>query len=381
MNIIKIGGILLSDFANYYKFKKFLGDFSRPAFVVISAIGKTTRLLQKAAYQAFENNYESAVETIHLIKELHLSIVNRIFGAENDVNTQLNNVFIEIQNLIKGISITRELNNKILDKILAKGEILSSIIVFNYLIKNNFPVSLLNANDYIITDNNFGSANPIIEETKKRLENLEIQNKIYLIAGFYGSTLNGATTTMGYESSNLTAALLASVFDVDSITIITDVDCIYSADPKLIQNPIPVERINSRTAKLLSKFGLKLIHNQMIDVIENKDIILKFTSLDNTLSTLVSNSVQDVSTPIICFNDNIESDITNLSLPIEKPKSFVAIANVNNALLMRITDFLGSRNLSFAMTYSNKSNFLLVFFSQQLASEISQQLHEIIVIN
>ncbi|HOK14540.1 MAG TPA: hypothetical protein PK007_06410, partial [Candidatus Kapabacteria bacterium] len=228
MNIIKIGGILLSDFANYDKFKKFLGDFSRPAFVVISAIGKTTRLLQKAAYQAFENNYESAVETIHLIKELHLSIVNRIFGAENDVNTQLNNVFIEIQNLIKGISITRELNNKILDKILAKGEILSSIIVFNYLIKNNFPVSLLNANDYIITDNNFGSANPIIEETKKRLENLEIQNKIYLIAGFYGSTLNGATTTMGYESSNLTAALLASVFDVDSITIITDVDCIYS---------------------------------------------------------------------------------------------------------------------------------------------------------
>jgi len=119
----------------------------------------------------------------------------------------------------------------------------------------------------------------------------------------------------------------------------------------------------------------------MIDVIENKDIILKFTSLDNTLSTLVSNSVQDVSTPIICFNDNIESDITNLSLPIEKPKSFVAIANVNNALLMKITDFLGSRNLSFAMTYSNKSNFLLVFFSQQLASEISQQLHEIIVIN
>jgi|GEM_PF-1039344 len=379
MNIIKIGGILLSDFANYDKFKKFLEEFSKPTFIVISAIGKTTRLLQKAAYLAFENNYESAIEIINAIKELHLSILRNLFVAENDVNIQLNNAFIEIQNLIKGISITRELNNKIVDKILAKGEILSSIIVYHYLTNNNFPVSLIDADDYIITDNNFGSASPIIEKTKKRLENLAIQDKIYLIAGFYGSTLNGEITTMGYESSNLTAALLASVFDTNSITIISDVDCIYSADPKLIKKTIPIERISSRTAKLLSKFGLKLIHRQMIEGIENKDILLKYTSLNNIRTTLISPTVADVSIPIVCYNEMIDKDIYSLLLNCTKPISYIAVANVNNTLLTNIINFLNSCNLSFAMNYSSEDNFLVLFFSQQLTPKLLQLFHEIVV--
>lgn len=379
MNIIKIGGILLSEYKNYSKFKNFLEEYSNPIFIVISAIGKTTRLLQKAAFLAFENNYDKAKEIIDAIKNLHLSIVNNLFGSDTCVINQLNNVFIEIDNFIKGIFITREINNKIVDKIISKGEVLSSIIFHHYLKSNNFNVSLLNADDYIITDNNFGSANPILDETKKRLQSLQIQNKLYLIAGFYGSTLNREITTMGYESSNLTAALLATVFDVNSITIITDVDCIYSADPKIIKNPMPIERISSKTAKLLSKFGLKLIHNQMIEVISNKEILLKYTSLDKTRATLISPSFDDVSIPIICYNDSFDNDTGLLSLNRSKPTSYVAIANVNNALLMNIIEFLNSKNLTFAINYSSENNFLVLYFNEQLTNEILQQFHEIIL--
>jgi len=379
MNIIKIGGILLSEYSNYCKFKNFIEQTSKPNFIVISAIGKTTRLLQKASYLAFENNYDNAKEIIDSIRNLHISLANSLFGKENDVNIQLNNVFLEIDNLIKGISITKELNHKIIDKIISKGEVLSSIIVHHYLKSNHFPVSLLNANDYIITDNNFGSANPIFDETKNRLESIEIQNNIYLIAGFYGSTLNREITTMGYESSNLTAALLASVFDVNSITLITDVDCIYSADPKIIKNPIPVEKISSRTAQLLSKFGLKLIHRQMIEVIENKYILLKYTSLNRSLSTIIAPGFTDVSIPIICYNDSIDNDSDLLSLNRSKQTSYVAIANVNNVLLMNIIEFLNSKNLTFVLNYSSENNFLVLYFNEQLTNEILQQFHEIIV--
>lgn len=379
MNIIKIGGILLSERSNYCKFRNFIEQISKPNFIVISAIGKTTRLLQKASYLAFENNYDNAKEIIGSIKNLHILLANSLFGVENDVNIQLNNVSLKIDNLIKGIYITKELNNKIIDKIISKGEVLSSIIMCHFLKRNDFPVSLLNAEDYIITDNNFGSANPIFDVTKKRLESIELGNKIYLIAGFYGSTLNREITTMGYESSNLTAALLASVFDVNSVTIITDVDCIYSADPKIIKNPIPVKKISSRTAQLLSKSGLKLIHRQMIEVIENKDILLTYTSLNRSRSTIIDPGYTDVSTPIICYNDSIENDSDLLLLNRSKPTSYVAIANVNSVLLMKIIEFLNSKNLTFAINYSSEDNFLVLYFNQQLTSELLQHFHEIII--
>lgn len=379
MNIIKIGGILLTDVLNYPKLINLLNSFETPAFIVFSAIGKTTRLLHTACYAAYDKKLDEALDILEQIKQTHLQISNTIFENDEKIHSKIFDIFTVLDKYIQGIFITREINPKILDKILANGEFLAAILIHNYLVRNGFDVEYLDAKDYIITDSNFGSANPNEVATEYQFRNIQLQKKLYLIAGFYGKNTKNEITTMGYESSNLTATLLASIFKANNIFIISDVDCIHSADPKLIHDTKPIEQLSLSTANKLSNYGLKLIHSKMIDFLRVQNTNLIFTSLDMNKKTIISNKSKDVATPIMVYVDRESHPYPHNYYRFDNFASHIAIGNIKKDLFLKITSLINSLNINFSLTYQNFSDFATFVFDQNLNSEILQKIHNTLV--
>jgi aspartate kinase len=150
----------------------------------------------------------------------------------------------------------------------------------------NPTVIIIDSREIIKTNSNFRFANLDYDAThfalgKSLLPHFET-NDTAITQGFVGSDENGYTTTMGFESSNLTATIISDFLKASELTLWTDVDCIYNADPKLYLNAKPILSIDYETALLAGSAGLKLIYPEMIKIAQKNNIILNFR---NGLST------------------------------------------------------------------------------------------------
>ena len=206
---------------------------------------------------------------------------------------------------MKGISLTNEISPKIRDYVLAQGEILSTSFVNELLIKHTINVGLIQAGDIILTDSEHGQAKPqeslVINQIHSTLlPGFEIHD-IIIIAGFIGKSIDGEITTMGYESSNLTAALIGSLINADEIIIWTDVSGIRSADPKYITNTKSIPALEYAEAQELAQNGLKLLHHWMLDVPKKYSIPVSIANAFDDLGekTVISNTHSKTSPSII----------------------------------------------------------------------------------
>ena len=148
----------------------------------------------------------------------------------------------DIAALLEGVAILRELSPRTRDAILAAGEQLAVALIEALLRDREFPVRFVDAGSVIVTDENFGHATPIIEEITSRAETLILpqlrKGFIVLVQGFSGATLDGITTTMGSESSDLTAtATLAAAMGAREIVIWKTLPGLYTADPEFVKTP------------------------------------------------------------------------------------------------------------------------------------------------
>lgn len=379
MNIIKIGGVLLSDSDNLLKLNKLINTFDKPVFLIISAIGKTTRILQEICYLAYEGNYSLAVDKLEQIKKIHLNIINNIFPNQNDVHKEIYKIFIQIDKYLQGIFIVRELNQKILDKILSNGEKLSALIVQYFLKSQNIAVNYLKAEDYIVTDDNFGNAHPLFHETKEQFSKLAIRPEIYLIEGFYGKNKKNEITTMGFESSNLTATLVASILNIRTIHIISDVDCIFTADPKIIPNALPISQIDTSTARLLAKVGVKLIYDGMIEYIEQTESQLIYSSLNNSRKTLISKNIISDNLPILSFGDSKKLKIKTINLSSKDYEFYIALVNIDYSVLLKVQNFFIENLVNFSLNYNYHQKLAIFFINNVLSNELMCEIHNLII--
>jgi len=134
----------------------------------------------------------------------------------------------------------------------------------------------------IITDNIYGNANIIDINTKKIMEELE-HNKIVIVAGFQGITEDGNITTLGRGGSDTTAVALASYLKAEKLYIYTDVDGVYSDDPRINKSAVKYKTISYDKMIEMSKNGAKVLHTKCIEMAKenNVPIIVKSTFVDN----------------------------------------------------------------------------------------------------
>ena len=162
-------------------------------------------------------------------------------------------------------------SNVDLDDVVAMGERISARIFSATLKAQGIHSHYLDPSHQdwpIITDDNFGNASPILPVCEKLIKHhvqpLLEKGVMVVVPGFIGRTEDGRTTTMGRGGSDITAFVLAQALSADLILLVTDVQGILTADPKIIKNPRKLNEISIDNLIGLADSGTKFIHKKAL---------------------------------------------------------------------------------------------------------------------
>jgi len=246
--------------------------------VVISAIAQATNMLEKAGKLAVEGKAGEARDTLLTLFDRHYAIVDEII-KDRERNVELRKIIAssihELEQLVAGVSILRELTPRTLDAFYCYGELLSSRMVAAALQEFGIDAVWFDTKDFMVTDDNFNRALPLMEIVEERLKSIALplleQSKTPVTQGFIGITLSGVRTTMGRESSDYSASIIGSALNVEDVQIWTDVDGVLTADPCVVSSPKKIKSLTFEEAFDLSYFGAKVLHpNTMLPALEKK---------------------------------------------------------------------------------------------------------------
>jgi aspartate kinase len=173
-------------------------------------------------------------------------------------------------------------------RLLSTGEIVSSALLAMTLNSLGYEaVSLTGAEAGIRTDSNFSRARIQEVEPQCILEELE-QDKIVIVAGFQGVDKQGEITTLGRGGSDITAVVLAIALRAEECQIYTDVEGIYTADPRLVPGARKLKEINYEEMLEAASAGLKAVHPRAVELAGyHKMPILVASSFKNKPGTIV----------------------------------------------------------------------------------------------
>jgi len=379
MKVLKVGGAVLKNNHSLEGLFSLLSELKAESIVVISAIGKTTRNLELAAQLVIENKYIEALGIVNDIINLHINMFADL--SEDNKYFFLNNISSinnEIMRILKGIEITKEYSHRTRDNLLSKGEDLALAVIDFYLKEKSADFFIINSKDFLLTDSNFGSAKVDFEISKNRLNNiiLNTSRKIYITQGFVGANSSAIPTTMGIESSNLTAVLVALFVQSNEITILTDVDGIYSIDPKLTSNAVLLNSMSIQTAMILAENGMKLLYPGMLELASSANLTLIFKAYHNKsdIETVISNSSVDLDLPIFTKANiilKLKNVVINQLIIQTNSLSNIMINNVSYELKNIIEKELQDSNIiPYEVYYFSNFRTMFIIFETDIESII-----------
>lgn len=225
--------------------------------VILSAMGDTTDFLLDAADEAVKGNVD-----IKNVATLHLDTIKVLEIDGECVNGLLN----ELNQLLTGISMIRELTKRTRDYLVSFGERLSVRIMASYLEKIGIPATFYDSWDIgIVSDSNFMSAE-LLDEVWTNIPNHlnpykeGISNSIPIVTGFIAKDKDGNITTLGRGGSDLSATIIGAAMNVDEIQTWKDVDGIMTTDPRVCKDAKPVPEVTYEEAQELAMFGAQVLH-------------------------------------------------------------------------------------------------------------------------
>ena len=179
-----------------------------------------------------------------------------------------------------------------LDLLLSTGEIVSSALLAMVLRDMGYQaISLTGAQAGIMTDSTYSRARILKVETKRVARELEKGN-IVIVAGFQGITEEMDVTTLGRGGSDTTAVALAASLGAEVCQIYTDVEGIYTADPRLVPEAQKLAEIGYEEMLELASYGAKVMHPRAVELGELFDIpILVASSFTDDPGTLIHGGV------------------------------------------------------------------------------------------
>ena len=256
MIVMKFGG---SSVANREQIEKVLaivkGRAPRSPLVVSSAHKGMTDALVNAAHEAARGVF--APEKV-IDRQLKIA---RDLGCDDAL---LAPFFAEITDLLRGISLVRELSPRSLDYVSSFGERMAVRAIADFFKRSGLAAQAFDVWDLgFVTDRNFGSARPLpgYQETMKRLVAERVPAGVVpIVTGFVGKTEAGDITTVGRNGSDLTATLVGAAIGADEVEIWSDTDGVMTADPSVVKQARSIGTMRFDEAAELAYFGSRVLH-------------------------------------------------------------------------------------------------------------------------
>ncbi len=247
--------------------------------VVISAMDKTTNALEDLAKFATQNLVSETWKQFKKIQDFHYQIIDNLFHDHAyEIQEHIAPFFMELQSITQGILLLGDYPNRIWDKVMAYGELLSTKIITSYLSFVGIENEWKDARNFIITDHQYRQADIIWSITNQRVkENFQNVKKGFLVVtqGYIGSTVEGITTTLGREGSDYTASILGAILGAEKVVVWKDVAGIMSGDPKKIPDAQKIDYLSYEQAIEMTFYGATVIHPKTIKPLKNANIPLE----------------------------------------------------------------------------------------------------------
>ncbi|MCM0060379.1 MAG: aspartate kinase [Algoriphagus sp.] len=275
LHVYKFGGASVKDAAALLNLYTLLQSrLQTNKLIVVSAMGKTTNALE--AVLAKKLGHEDFSKDWKRIKDFHMEVCEELFPTPHPVIEKIEQLLDTAQPILD-LPISKINYDEVYDQLICFGELLSSLVVSEYLTYKGLNLAWQDARTVIHTDSDFRFAKIDWEKIRSACQKGWaglLEHQTILTQGFIGSDPQGRTTTLGREGSDFTAAIFATSLDAESVTIWKDVPGVLNADPKLFPNTQKFEELRYREAAEMTYFGASVIHPKTIKPLANAGIPL-----------------------------------------------------------------------------------------------------------
>lgn len=238
--------------------------------VVTSAMSGVTNKLIAAAENAVKGSWHVTVKDD--LYEPHRNAAHLLIkddaGRRRDALSAMLKHVEQFETLCKGLTMIHELSPRTLDAISGLGEMLCAPLLSGAIAAQGNPSSAIEATELIVTNNQFGQAEPLMDKTREkmraRLLPLLKAGEIPVITGFIGATEDGVTTTLGRGGSDYSASIVGAALEADEIWIWTDVNGVMSANPAEVPEARTLRDISYSEAAEMAYYGAKVLHYKTI---------------------------------------------------------------------------------------------------------------------
>ena len=271
--------------------------------------------------------------------------------------------------------ITAHPSERELDMLTSTGEQVSCALLAMAIHKlGEDAISFTGAQVGIITDTSFTKARIIDINAKRIIE--ELKKKIVIVAGFQGVSMNQDITTLGRGGSNLTAVALAKVLGAKSCEMYTDVEGVFTADPRIVKDARKIDRLSYEEMFELASLGAQVLQPRSIEFAMKFGVPIHVrSSFSNKVGTIISKEVkamEDIIVSGVALNKD-EAKVTICDVP-DKPgiaaKIFKDIAkeNINVDMIVQNVSRTGATDLSFTVLGSDLHKTIKI--SSQIAKKV-----------
>lgn len=332
---MKFGGTSVQDAEAFRRVSEIVaGERENAPVVVTSAMSKVTDALLNAFETAKKGEVENAILSLEPHFERHRAVARELTneGQQKLFEVELKFAEQELSDLLMRVSRRSLPLSMLKDAIVSYGEQLSSRLLAEVFKAKDLNARQMDSRRLIVTDDEYGSAAPIWDETEKliklELHNLVDNGEIPVLGGFIAASRGGETTVLGRGGSDYSAALVGAALRAREIQIWTDVTGVLTCDPRICPEAKTLKTLSYEEAAELAYFGAKVLHPKTIK-----------PAVDYKIPVRVCNSHQpdERGTMILADTDVAENTIKSIA-----HKTGITILRISSARMLGAFGFMAA---------------------------------------
>ncbi|WP_448567807.1 bifunctional aspartate kinase/homoserine dehydrogenase II [Thalassotalea ganghwensis] len=309
--------------------------------VVVSANGDTTDELFDIL-PLIETNDDGLEQSLAMLESNQAALINSLLNKSSAARLcqYLRDDLLLVRQWIK------EGFGSYTNDFLAFGELWSARLMSAVLNERVCPSAFIDARDFLVIDNE-RDCQVLYDISETNLKSLRADGKLTVVTGYISRDSQGLTKTLGRNGSDYSATIMAALVGANNVTLWTDVDGIYSADPRVVPHSRKLHRLPNGVAKELGRLGNPVLHAKTLKPLTNHATHLHVAS---------------------SYAPNISG--TEIGSFGQIAKQELSVTYLNDLLLARSDSFLGDSGLKAAqefnaITYDVDKGFIVIHQEQQ----------------
>jgi bifunctional aspartokinase / homoserine dehydrogenase 1 len=386
---LKFGGTSMGNYDTIAQVARIITEQARQGhrvLTIVSAMSGVTDSLRNAARAATTGNENEAYQLVAEIRGRHLNTLEQLVTDDLlriSVTQELDTMLDNLNAMCHSLSVLREVTPRGMDLMMSFGERLSARLLAAHLRDTSNTALAVDANELIVTDDNFQDAAPLMDETRARVREYLLpyieKGTLPIVTGYIGATKEGIITTLGRGASDFSAAILGACIDTDDLHIYTDVDGIMTTDPRIVPTARVISVLSYGEVGELAYFGAKVLHPKTVQPMIDREAPVRVRNTFNpthegTLIQTQSEITQGAVKAVTIIRDVSLLSVEGrgmVGVPGVAGRTFMACARVGASMLL-ISQSSSEQSFCFVVPTS-KTSLALEAIRKELKTEIERR--------